>query len=271
MKHPILFFIILLMAFSACQKIQLQKSDSDVAVVEGYITPGNQLSLKVFRQLMFENGDTTITYLNDLDLKVSNGSQWFTLSNQDSGIYVNPAMHIEPGMLCSLAFEYNGKAISAETTIPGKPESFSSSAASIEAFTFSGGGPGAGGPPEMSDPISLSWLNPDEEYFLIVVENIEDNPSLITAVDDENDRPQPVFRNTPVQSDSLDINAQMFSYYGTHQIILFKLNPEYAALYEQLSNSSLDITAPPTNIVNGLGIFTGINSDTLYVEVVSKK
>lgn len=256
------------MALSACQKIQLQTADSNVAVVEAYITPGNQLSLKVFRQLMFENGDTTITYLNDLDLKVSDGEQWFTLSNQDSGIYVNPAIQIEPGMLCSMAFDYNGEAISAETYIPGKPEDFSSSASSIEAFTFSDG---VGGPPEMSDPIALSWLNPEEDYFLIVVENIEDNPSLINDLDDEDDRPQPVFRNTPIQSDSLDINARMFSYYGTHQIILFKLNPEYAALYEQLSSSSLDITAPPSNIVNGLGIFTGINSDTLYVEVVSKK
>jgi len=25
---------------------------------------------------------------------------------------------------------------------------------------------------------------------------------------------------------------------------------------------------PPTNIENGLGIFTGINTDTLYIEVI---
>ncbi len=266
MKHPILYFVILLMALAACQKIQLQTADSDVAVVEAYITPGNQLSLKIFRQLMFENGDTTITYINDLEVQVSNGNQWFTLSNQDSGIYVNPAIQIESGMLCSLAFEYKGETISAETNIPTKPENFSSSAVSIEAFGFTGNGP-----PTMSEPIALSWLNPDEDYFLIVVENIEDSPTLIEDINDDEDRPQPVFRNTPTQNDNQDLNARMFSYYGTHQIILFKLNPEYAALYEQLSSSSLDITAPPTNIVNGLGIFTGINSDTLYVEVVSKK
>lgn len=59
-----------------------------------------------------------------------------------------------------------------------------------------------------------------------------------------------------------------FSYYGTHQIILFKLNSEYAALYENSGTTSQSLTVPPTSIVNGYGIFTGINSDTLYIEVV---
>lgn len=266
MKHTLLFSAILLMLLSACQKINLQTADSDVAVVEAYITPGNQLNLKVTRQLMFENGDTTITYLNDLDVKISDGTQWYTLMNQDSGIYVTQDVQIEPGMLCSLAFDYRGETISAETNIPAKPEDFHSSASSIQAFTFDGGMP-----PSMSDPIELSWSNPDEDYFLIVVQNIEANPVLINDIADDEDRPQPVFRNTPTQADSLEVNVRMFSYYGTHQIILYKLNPEYAALYEQLSTTSLDISAPPTNVVNGLGIFTGINSDTLYVEVVSKK
>jgi len=55
--------------------------------------------------------------------------------------------------------------------------------------------------------------------------------------------------------------------FGTYQIIVFRVNPEYAALYESSSNSTLSLEEPPTNIVNGLGIFTGVSSDTLYLEV----
>lgn len=266
MKRIVLSFIILWMTLSACQEIELQTVDPDVAVVEAYITPGNQIQVRITRQLLFETGDTTITYLNDLDVQVSDGINWYSLVNQDSGVYVHTQMQIESGAVCSLAFTYRDKEIIAETNIPAKPEDFVSSESSIEAFSFTDGVP-----PQMSDPIELSWSNPDADYFLIVVENIEDNPTLINDIDEDEDRPQPSFRNTPTQGDSQELNVQMFSYYGTHQIVLYKLNPEYAALYEQLSATSLDISAPPTNIENGLGIFTGINSDTLYVEVVSKK
>jgi len=59
-----------------------------------------------------------------------------------------------------------------------------------------------------------------------------------------------------------------FSHYGTHQIIVYRVSPEYAALYESSGNSTLSLEEPPTNIENGNGIFTGASSDTLYLEVV---
>ena len=52
-----------------------------------------------------------------------------------------------------------------------------------------------------------------------------------------------------------------------HRIVLFHLNPDYAALYKQSSTSTQHIATPPTRVVNGLGIFTGVNTDTLYVAV----
>ena len=55
--------------------------------------------------------------------------------------------------------------------------------------------------------------------------------------------------------------------FGTYQIIVFRVNPEYAALYESSGSSTLSLEQPPSNVVNGLGIFTGVSSDTLYLEV----
>jgi hypothetical protein len=43
-----------------------------------------------------------------------------------------------------------------------------------------------------------------------------------------------------------------------------------AALYSDNSNSSQNLSNPTTNITNGLGIFTGISSDTLYLQVKQK-
>ena len=56
--------------------------------------------------------------------------------------------------------------------------------------------------------------------------------------------------------------------FGTYQIIVFRVNPEYAALYKSSGNSTLSLEEPPTNIENGFGIFTGASSDTLYLEVI---
>ncbi|MGC8802585.1 MAG: hypothetical protein ACP5PS_02250 [Bacteroidales bacterium] len=56
-------------------------------------------------------------------------------------------------------------------------------------------------------------------------------------------------------------------YYGHNYVILYHLNPEYAALYKFSGNTSLNIKEPTSNIVNALGIFTGINADTLNIYV----
>ena len=55
--------------------------------------------------------------------------------------------------------------------------------------------------------------------------------------------------------------------FGLHRVVIYRVNPEYAALYETAGSSTLSITAPPSNIENGRGIFTGVSSDTLYFEV----
>lgn len=56
-------------------------------------------------------------------------------------------------------------------------------------------------------------------------------------------------------------------YYGNHRIILFHINSDLAALYEESDNTSQNISNPSTEINNAFGIFTGTNSDTLNLQV----
>jgi len=57
------------------------------------------------------------------------------------------------------------------------------------------------------------------------------------------------------------------AFFGNYKIIIYKVNEEYVNLHENISQSSLNLTEALTNIENGLGIFTGINSTTLTLEV----
>jgi len=58
--------------------------------------------------------------------------------------------------------------------------------------------------------------------------------------------------------------------YGTYKIIVYRLNAEYAALYKTIGSSSLSIQEPPSNINNGLGIFTSVTPHTFFLEVIEK-
>lgn len=247
----------------ACEKIDLQTADNNIPVVESYLIPNVTVGVKITKQLVFQSEDTVAQNLSGLSVQISNGTEWFDLIESTPGYYENSAVNIETGANYFLAFNYDNKELSSQTSIPTKPIGFTSSATSLVVSGIYGGGMGTGVPPE---PVTLSWENTDNQYHMVVVENLESNPTLIYT---DTDAPVRSFRNAPTLALTQDLNMRSFSYYGRHRLILFKLNAEYAALYEQLGTSSLDIVAPPTNITNGLGIFTGINADTLYLTVKS--
>ena len=75
------------------------------------------------------------------------------------------------------------------------------------------------------------------------------------------------FKKSPTNSNTEQIRAMDFQYYGKHRFILFHVLPDYAALYNQTSTSSQNLSNPSTSITNGYGIFTGLNTDTLYIDV----
>jgi hypothetical protein len=97
---------------------------------------------------------------------------------------------------------------------------------------------------------------------MVVVKNTE-TTLVATYNNTDTTRQRPVFRNQPTQGSSQQLRSQQFEYYGHHYIILYHINPEYAGLYDDSGNSTQNLRQPPTNIVNGTGIFTAISSDTL--------
>ena len=100
----------------------------------------------------------------------------------------------------------------------------------------------------------------------MIVENMETTLDPIRSFG-TNARPGNRFKKTPTNSSEAEVRAMEFQYYGKHRIILYHVLPDYAKLYEANSTSSQNLSNPSTSIVNGYGIFTGLNSDTLYLQV----
>jgi len=75
--------------------------------------------------------------------------------------------------------------------------------------------------------------------------------------------------NNPINNDNYTLAPRrQLAFWGNYRLIIYKVNMEYVDLYESISQSSLSITEAPSNIENSLGIFTGINSDTIMFKVI---
>jgi hypothetical protein len=267
--NKLINLLFILPLISACEdKYQTDNITRNV-VVEGYVSPGDSVGLQVFRILTYSSNDTVIKTIDTCSINMFVNGTKYILEPTDSGYYFikNSSITIDAGDTVSVKFVADGYSINASTQIPTKPTNFKASKTTVTMPDLSGGfNRGAFKP---FAPLELTWDNDDESYYLVAVKPVDPNAELINPDDTvtNDDRPVRIFRNEPSASSSYNMEIFQFRYYGEQYIILYHLNTEYAALYNFKSNTSLNITEPSTNIENGLGIFTGMNTDTLIITV----
>ena len=207
----------------------------------------------------------------------------YNLSYGDSIIYLKPVSGdyiVKPETTYTFSFTYEDEIISAQTYVQGLVNvSLTRNTVSLERIEYSGGTgfPGGPGGPGSFTPeiVDISWANSNSDYYFVVVKNVEEEPDYVNEffqqLSTDEDRPERFFRTEPEVTDVYSINSQReLQIYGTYEIIVYRLNAEYAALYETVGSSTLSIKEPPSNIKNGLGIFTGVTPHYLYLEVIEK-
>lgn len=254
-------------------------------VVNAYLAPGQPISLQLNTVIGYSEDSNADSVSHPIDgqtiqIRVSDG-KIFTLKNIGNGEYVSGDNEVVRfGLTYSLNLTYKGLAVSATTTIPTRPTGFS-----IDHKTISrnqlilGGGPGQGGPftpggfnQGDNAPLVLTWNNPNNEYHFVSVFTTEANPEPIIVANGNGiggrgpGGPRRV-NNEPTTASVANIQPQTFQYFGKYSVVLYHLNPDYAALYRSGGTTTQNISTPPTSIVNGLGIFTGVNTDTIKVFV----
>lgn len=265
--RAILFLFLPIIVFMmACDDNASEFDLGEFPVVEAYLIPGQPVdNIHVFKMSSF--ADTIISGEGitglEIHLTVDSVDYFLTEKTDSAGYYYYPGidLEIETGDSCQLAFEYSGKTISAETVIPENPTNLSLSKTSISVSM--GGGWGS----TQTEPIEVTWDNPDNHYFYMVATNIEEDP---TPVNDEfEDQPTSV-GTSPSTSNLLNIVPPQIRYYGTYQLVIFRVNPEFAEMCLYATTHTINLVEPYTNIVNGKGIFTAYTSDTAYFEAVAK-
>jgi hypothetical protein len=263
----LLFFICFFI--NACKKQEAAPVYNDQPVIESYLQVGSPARVKVGKLVPFDSTDAQYSQdnMNALNVKIICNNIIHPLHSIGGGVYIDSSLIINDSSHYLLQFDYNGKVVSAITHALSKPQGYTQSAAniSITQIALGASGFGSGFGSTQPDPIILNWSNPDHTYYIVLVQNIETNPELINL--NNANEPIRIFRSEPTQDIISQINARQFRYYGMHKIILYHVLPDYADLYKNNSTSSQNLTVPTTSINNGLGIFTAINSTTLYVNV----
>lgn len=269
--YKLLMAVTILIILTGCESENISEISLEKAVVQGYLyanAPVTDISLS---QLIPYGLDvSSVAPVNDLAITITHENKDYPLSISpgDSGYYhyAGDDLIIKEGNTYKLNFEYGGNAVSATTTVPTPPTglSLSDSIIYIEQVVFGQGFPGGGGMTR-PDPIELIWDNAKGFYHYVVVENIENNPAEI-FVDipfERNFR----FVTEPTADLLYLIQTQILEQYGTHRVVVYRVNQEYVDLFENAEQDSRNLNEPLTNVENGLGIFTAFNSDTLYFEV----
>lgn len=260
MRKIFQIFAFSLIILSGCSKENINHAFNDIVVVEGYLYAGRPLEIKVSRQVPYSNEAVySPDNLDSLSLSVFDGNLHYELNSIGDGKYSHPEIKVIQHNNYELHFYYNNTLVSTETVVPEKPVNFSSNATNVD---VSDNILIANNP----DELELSWDNANGSFYFLLVENIESEPTLINENTDVSFINKS-FNLPPTQSDKYLIKTRLFSYYGSYRIILFNINTDLAALYESNDNTSQNITSPPTDLENAFGIFTGINADTLYINI----
>lgn len=256
----------LLLGVVACESEDpLSQSGYSKPVVEAFISAeADTIQVNITEMIPYlgEEGDTLAKPISNLEVFLVKGGEKYIMMEKSEGrgvYYILPGtINLEEGDSLSLESTVEGLSLSGSTWIPPKPTSVK---ISDDVIYYE-----VGNPRGMLNASNLivSWDNPSDGFFYVSMKNIEVNPEPINEMFED----APIRSQAPPsQADQFEIRFRNLMHFGTYQVILYQVNQEFANLFDNPTMNSVNITEPPTNIENGLGIFTGISADTLYFEL----
>jgi hypothetical protein len=252
-----------LILLTSCKKNQSDILATNKPVVEAYLVPGTTLSIKVYQQKSLTDTATYGAALTGLSIGVSDGSKSVKLTESASGIYTYADQSfITSGKTYTMQFTYANVLISATTIMPGKPQNFTLSDSVFHVPSTIN--------PLYADVVraTLRWSNPDSLYHLLVFKNLDNDPYYISYIRSNN---EPSFQINAERASYYNLVQSSFNYYGHYKVILMRVNQEYInILTTNISRDSQALLNEPTNVTNGLGIFTAMQTDTLNLRVTTQ-
>lgn len=117
----------------------------------------------------------------------------------------------------------------------------------------------------------LTWDGePGRSYFVVIeTQEKELDPVLPEGIPEESVELLSSFRfvTAPSENTFFIISAVALETYGRHVAKVYSVNKEYVDLFNSTDQDSRDLNEPPSNLQNGLGIFTAFAVDSVEFEL----
>ena len=279
-----LIYLLTVISLLGCTKNEISQNSNDLIVLEGYLYQGSRVdSIHITNAVTFESKDTIYPPVNDASVYIDWNDKKYHLENIDNGFYKYQGndLDIMVGEKYSISILYKGIETTSSTVVPNVPQDITISGTTLYVdTTFSFTMPGSSG--DNIDGLTITWDNPNNDYFFVVIENTDPNASDIEfatrdfpgggfggpggAPSGEMFR----FRSSPFKGNEYTINSRSLEKYGKHVVKIYRVNQEYADLYENRQQDSRNLTEPITNVKGGLGIFTAFSYAETEFSVVNK-
>ncbi|MDP8206458.1 MAG: DUF4249 family protein [Candidatus Electryonea clarkiae] len=268
MRNLNFLLLVSVIAIIGCTEESLVVPENDQIVVRAYLYTGKPVEeIQISSTFLLDEEIETAPVINDAQISLIRDSRRFQLipSPGDSGYYHYPGedLIILAGEKYLIEVDYFGSIATAQTIVPPAPTDVSLSSNLLVVPDFSNFTRGSR--PEFDNfTFTAYWNNDDNKFFYLVIDNLGSNPPPIDAPFAGK---MANFISQPVRSDSFVVSVGMVTHLGSHRLIVYRINQEYADMYEWRNQDSRDLNEPLTNIENGLGVFSAFNSDSLFFEV----
>ena len=273
MKKTIAFFSLLLIVTHGCSKNPIIPEEQNL-VLQAYLyadQPVTDITIMLSRPI--SSSDTSNALVSGANVTLSKSENMYQLMSLPSSpgkyAYTGSDLQVQSGDQYTIRVTYNGTTASAETSVPPKPAGLMTNTAKIT-FTKETVSTPFGGTFDRlttSDSLIVSWSNPEDAPYYVVMESVDPNRQSIRSDS------FPSFGNfrfvtEPTTDDQYRAFEQNINYTGKYRITLYRVNQEYVDLYKSRQQDSRSLNEPLTNVQNGLGIFTAFASDSLFFNVV---
>ena len=277
-SSPLIFTILLAMlaTLSSCDTAT-GELDGDLAVIEAFLFAGEPVEdIRVTSTVLFNSDDTVSAPVNDAVVRlIKNGATYPLTARGDDGYYFYSGddLVVEPGDHFVLEMDYLGQRATAETDVPPEPArvALDSTVMVVPSFDFSDGPPRrppAGGPGGLDNRLLVTWDNSADQLHYVVVRGLlEDHEAIFPEFIGQRIG-QFRFISAPTRDNFFEINLQILDGLGAHEVRVYRVNQEYADLYENREQDSRDLNEPPSNVDGALGIFSAFNSVAIPFNVV---
>lgn len=256
------------LAAQACTASDPVGVDSDILVVRAFLFAGEPVAdIRITTTVPLVSEDTLGIPVGDAMVWLVRADVRFdliaTLGVAGAYHYPGSDLVVGSGELFELGISRGSENISAITVVPPPPEGFAVSSDVLDVVDltsefggFGGRGRGAGG--LAFGGVIVRWTNPERDLFFVAVDNLDVDPVQIPAPEFIGNARR--FVPAPTPTDSTTISQLSLTHLGKHRIRLYRVNQEYADLYEGRVQDSRDLNEPPSNILGGLGVFSAFSS-----------